>query len=285
MRSKVLGRRRMVAPAAMVALAAIAAGVIGAAAQAADPADLKVTKTDSADPVSRGGALDYTIVAENLGPDEATNVVVEDKLPGGLDYKSSSTTAAAGSCAKQGKTITCNLGNLLASAQETVTIRTIVTKRKGTIENTATVSSDTADPVSANNSDTEKTTVRVASGPSCLGSAATILGTSAADVITGTNHRDVILAGGGSDQVTALGGADLVCAGSGFDLVKGGAKGDRVKGGANADRLRGGAGNDALRGGRGRDRLRGGLGDDLLAGGPGRDRCRGGPGVDTLLSC
>jgi uncharacterized repeat protein (TIGR01451 family) len=267
-------------------LAAIAIGVIGAVAQAADPGDLKITKSDNADPVSKGDTLIYTIVVENLGSDPVPLVTVEDKLPGGLNYLSSSTTA--GTCTQQAKTVTCNLGTLAGLADETVTIRTRVTKNKGHIDNTATVDSKDGliDPVPANNTDTERTTVKVPpSGPTCQGAAATIVGTNGPNVINGTGHRDVILAGAGDDQVFAGGGSDIVCAGPGFDLVGGGPKGDSIKGGLNGDRLRGGGGNDALRGNRGPDRLRGGFGDDLLAGGLGADNCRGGPGADILRSC
>ncbi len=283
MRSDAFGRQGAIFAAMTVALAAIAVGVV-AVAQAADPGDLKITKSDNADPVSRGDTLIYTILVENLGSDPVTMVTVEDKLPGGLNYKSSSTTA--GACSQQAKTVTCNLGTLAGLADETVTIRTGVTKNKGRIDNTATVEGGVVDPVPANNTDTERTTVRVPpSGPTCQGAAATIVGTSGANVINGTAHRDVILAGAGDDQVFAGGGSDLVCAGTGFDLVGGGPKGDSIKGGANADRIRGGGGNDALRGNGGPDRLRGGFGDDLLAGGLGADNCRGGPGADTLRSC
>ncbi len=284
MRSRATGRH-VAATAAVLVTAAAAVGLAVSVAQSADTADLKITKTDSADPVSRGQNLDYAIVVENLGLNPAASVVMTDKIPGGLDYRSSSTTT--GTCAKQANTVTCNLGTLAASAQAKITIRTRVTKRQGTIDNTASIESATADPVTANNSDTERTTVKVKvpSAPTCQGAAATIVGNSADNVINGTAQGDVIVAGGGDDQVYAGGGRDLVCAGAGFDLVAGGGKADSVKGGANGDRLRGGPGADALRGNRGRDRLRGGLGDDLLVGGLGIDKCRGGAGADTLRSC
>jgi uncharacterized repeat protein (TIGR01451 family) len=266
-----------------VIVASVAAGTVAATAQTVDPADLKVTKSDSADPVSKGSNLDYTILVENLGPDPATNVVLTDKLPGGLGFRSTSTTA--GTCTRQARTVTCNLGTLAASAQVTVTIRTRVTKKRGTIDNTASVESGILDPVPANNTDTERTTVRLPTGPTCQGAAATIVGNSADNVVNGTAGRDVILVGRGNDRVFAGGGSDVVCAGPGFDLVAGGPRGDSIKGGGNGDRLRGGAGKDALRGNGGRDRLRGGFGGDLLAGGLGIDRCRGGAGIDTLRSC
>jgi hypothetical protein len=101
----------------------------------------------------------------------------------------------------------------------------------------------------------------------CRGQAATILGTSAADVIDGTEFPDVIAGLGGNDTIRGFGAQDRICGGGGAD---------RVVGGGGADRLSGNAG---------RDRLSGGPGGDNLNGGPGRDRCNGGPGADRLRSC
>jgi uncharacterized repeat protein (TIGR01451 family) len=262
--------------------ASMAIGLL-APAMAAAAADLSVTKSDSADPISRGKVLTYTIVVTNLGPAAATATEVEDKLPGGLNFISAATTA--GTCTTQGKNVTCALGTLAALADETVTIRTRVTKQKGVIDNTVTVTTTEPDPVAANNSDTERTTVRRAGGPTCLGSTATIIGTGAGERLIGTAGRDVIIAGGGNDVVLSGGGADKICAGAGSDLVRAGRKGDSVKGGGGRDRLIGAGGADKLRGGAGRDRLRGGAGPDLLAGGLGIDLCRGGAGADVLRSC
>ena len=263
-------------------VASMAIGLL-APAMAAAAADLTVSKSDSPDPISRGKTLTYTIVVRNLGPAAATATEVEDKLPGGLDFISAATTA--GTCSTAGKTVTCALGTLAALAEETVTIRTRVTKQKGTIDNTATVSTTEPDPVTANDSDTERTTIKVATGPKCLGSLATIIGTSAGERLIGTAGRDVIIARGGNDVILSRGGADKVCAGPGHDRVRSGRKGDAVSGGGGRDRLIGGGGADKLRGGRGRDRLRGGFGPDLLVGGLGIDLCRGGPGADTLRRC
>jgi uncharacterized repeat protein (TIGR01451 family) len=279
----------LLASALLVLLAS--AGPAAPAAAAPDPADLAVTKTDSPDPVTEGAQLTYTINVSNTDPttpDAATNVIVTDDLKSRLDFVSA--TASSGSC--QGPTgqghggkVTCSLGTVSHDTTATVTI--IVTPNKaGTVNNTASVSSDTTDPQANNNSDTESTTVIEAPpGPTCFGQEVTIVGTSGDDVLTGTDGKDVISARAGRDQIFGLGGNDLLCSRGGADFVDAGKGNDRVSGGRGRDILKGRPGNDELRGRRGRDRMRGNAGNDLLRGGHGRDRCRGGPGSDTLISC
>lgn len=119
-------------------------------------ADLAVAKTDSPDPVGKGGTLTYSIVVTNQGPGSAAAVQLTDQLPTSVRFVS--VTSSAGSCAASGLTINCALGNLANGASVTVTI--IVTPRKaGSITNTAQVSSLSPDPNQANNTDTETTVV------------------------------------------------------------------------------------------------------------------------------
>jgi uncharacterized repeat protein (TIGR01451 family) len=239
-------------------------------------ADLSVTKTASPNPVTTGGALTYSIQVTNSGPDAATNAIVTDKLPNGVNFVSAVSTQ--GSCSTKGKgngnTVSCALGTLASNVGTaadlnpvTITIHVLAPKKAGTISNTASVGSDLSDPQSANDSATATTQVIKGTGPTCSGHRATILGTPGADVLAGSAGNDVIVARAGSDRIVSFGGSDLICAGAGGDLVKAG------------------AGHDVLRGGRGPDRLRGGRGPDLLVGGRGNDRCSGGPGRDTLRSC
>ena len=47
-------------------------------------ADLSITKDDTPDPVTAGGALSYTITVNNAGPSDAQAVTVNDTLPGQL---------------------------------------------------------------------------------------------------------------------------------------------------------------------------------------------------------
>jgi len=262
-------------------LVLIALGTGGAVA-AVGATDLSLTKSDSPDPVVAGNNLTYTITVSNPGPNDASNVVVTDNLPGGVDFVS----ATGGTCDRTGNTVTCNLGQVNAGQSPTVTI-VVRTKKEGTLTNTASVTSP-QDAVLGNNSATATTTVQKSPGKgkgqaSCA--APTITGTPGNDVITGTTRTDVINTFAGDDQVFALDGKDLVCTKAGFDLVKGGAKSDTVIGGADADRLIGNKGGDLLKGKAGPDKLRGKGGSDTLNGGSGRDSCKGGAGRDVLKRC
>jgi hypothetical protein len=102
---------------------------------------------------------------------------------------------------------------------------------------------------------------------SCLGKAATVVGTHESEHLVGTPGDDVIAAYDGNDVVDGRGGNDLICAGRGDD---------RVNAGGGRDRIIAGRGTDDLRGNAGADRLEGSLG---------RDTCRGGPGQDVALGC
>lgn len=104
-------------------------------------------------------------------------------------------------------------------------------------------------------------------GPTCMGVAASIVGTSGDDTIGGTQHRDVIVGRGGSDRIDGRGGDDLICAGSGVDRVQGGPGEDTIRGQRAPDRLRGGDGSDSVNAGRGFF--------NLVSGDAGNDRLKG----------
>lgn len=250
---------------------------VGASAALGDT-DLSLTKSDSPDPVVKGGTLTYVITVQNLGAgatDDADNVIVTDTLPSQVDFSSMSTTA--GTCQRAGTTITCNLGTLLASTAATVTI-VGKTDATGTASNTATVSTTQIDTNAANNQDTETTVINAApsnakpkkgkKGKASGGcKSPTIAGTLGNDVLAGTAGNDVIVSYAGNDRIFAGGGNDVICAGNG------------------RNRVVAGAGNDAIFGSGGRDRIRGKGGSDVINGGGAFDRCRGGPGRDTMVLC
>jgi uncharacterized repeat protein (TIGR01451 family) len=269
----------------LIALAAAGVVPVVAATAGAGPvtsADLALTKSDSPDPVTQDGTLTYSVQVKNNGPAAATNVVVSDDLSSHVDPGTA--TASQGSCDIQGKKVTCELGTLASGASATVTIQ-VSPKQDGQLVNEASVESDVADPQTANNQDTETTTVTAGGAASCKKKAATIVGTNAGETLTGTPKRDVILALGGDDQISGDAKGDLICAGDGNDFVRAGSDNDRVAGNAGKDKIKGQSGNDELKGNAGKDGLRGNAGDDLLAGGKSKDRCKGGKGDDTLRSC
>ena len=126
-------------------------------AASAPSADLSVAKSDSADPVRRGQQFTYTIRVTNTGPDGATGVVVTDTLPTGVRLVSAE--SPSGTCSQAGRVVTCDLEDIPSGEQ--ATIRIIVTANKQGIKtNTVSVTANESDPNTANNTDTETTTVR-----------------------------------------------------------------------------------------------------------------------------
>lgn len=132
---------------------------INARAQTAPQADLTVTKSgDEAAPV--GGTITYNLVVINGGPDDAVNVVLTDPLPAHTTFVSASTSM--GSVAFANNTLTVSFGTIPAFESGSATLAVSVngdTPRGTTISNTATVTSDTADPEEENNSSTAQTAV------------------------------------------------------------------------------------------------------------------------------
>lgn len=131
----------------------------------AENPDLRIAMADAPDPVrARKGSLTYTITVANPGDaaspthGDARGVVVSDRLPAGVMYKSAA--SSQGSCSFSSATaeVSCAVGTLGEGSSATVSI-VVVPTTKGTLTNTATVSSTTADANTANNSATATTTV------------------------------------------------------------------------------------------------------------------------------
>src|SRR3954447_772437 len=216
----------------LAAAALVAAGLVfsvpGTALAAT--ADLSIDKSDGGqytqDTVVLGGEITYTITVTNLGPDAANGVEVADNLPSQLDLVS--TTPSQGSCKGSNK-ITCTLGTMGNGASATVTIK-VRPKKAQQYVNTATVSGADTDPVAANNSDSETTTVvEPGPAPTCHGQTATVIGTAGDDTLTGTGKKDVFVGFAGNDTILGLGGDDLVCGAAGNDTVKGAAGNDEIR--------------------------------------------------------
>ncbi len=121
------------------------------AAVTVQAAALSITKVADEETVSVGSRIGFTITVSNAGPGTATSVQVSDPLPSGTgidwsianqpDGNHCSIAVAAGS-----ETLTCNFGDLAASASRTVYVTSETTSgSKGTYENTATVTSSNHD--------------------------------------------------------------------------------------------------------------------------------------------
>jgi len=108
-------------------------------------ADLSITKTvDNAAPLV-GSNVTFTLTATNRGPETATSVTVNDTLPAGLTYVSSTPSGAYNST-----THVWTVGTLTSGASAALSISATVTQA-GAITNTATVTGAQTDSVPANN--------------------------------------------------------------------------------------------------------------------------------------
>lgn len=85
-------------------------------------ADIQITKSSDVSQVAAGGTITYTITATNLGPNGASQVVIEDDVPTTLTNIQISSVTQPSQCTVVGNTITCNMQGLGASGS----INTIV---------------------------------------------------------------------------------------------------------------------------------------------------------------
>ena len=127
-------------------------------------ADLSITKTDNQDTAVAGGSITYTIVVHNNGPNDATGATVVDNVSAVLTNATWSCVPSVGSScgAPSGSGSINTTVNLLNGGTATFTLNaTVSPSAVGSILNTATVTGPAglADPVSANNSATDRDTV------------------------------------------------------------------------------------------------------------------------------
>ena len=125
----------------------LAAMTVSAAA-AVRTADVVVAVFDSPDPVRESQTLTYRLAVTNRGPHSASNTVVTDVLPTGVDFVSCS--LSQGSYTRDGSTLSCTLGTVAFGGTAAVTIVT-TPSLTGSLTNDASISSDAVDTNSANN--------------------------------------------------------------------------------------------------------------------------------------
>jgi len=118
--------------------------------------DVRISASDSPDPLVVGHPLTYTLNVTNTGPASATGVIVTNILPAGVIFGSAS--SSQGSCSNNSGIVRCNLGTLPSNAAATVTI-SVTPPQPGILANQARVIVNQPDFVSTNNSVTVLTTV------------------------------------------------------------------------------------------------------------------------------
>ncbi|MGD8854940.1 MAG: SdrD B-like domain-containing protein, partial [Chloroflexota bacterium] len=119
-------------------------------------ADLAIQKSDSPDPVTAGTQLTYVVEIHNLGPSDATSLVVSDPLAAGLTFQS----AVASQGAYSATTGLWDVGLLPLEESAILTITVLVdSDQLGSVDNTASVTAEPLDPVSENDSVTISTEI------------------------------------------------------------------------------------------------------------------------------
>jgi uncharacterized repeat protein (TIGR01451 family) len=124
-------------------------------------ADLVIQKLHLTNPFVAGSQAQYRIQVRNAGESDATGVTVDDVLPAGLSYDSFSSADPDWACAATGQHVSCgHAGPLVAGASSSFTLSVdLAAGFLGPASNTATVSASTPDPVPANNSDVDDSSV------------------------------------------------------------------------------------------------------------------------------
>jgi uncharacterized repeat protein (TIGR01451 family) len=126
----------------------------GLIARIANGVDLLLTKTAAPEPVATGGTVTYTLTVTNSATDPAISVTVTDPLPTGVTFASCSATGG-GTCGGSGNVRTITYPSLAAGASSTITITATVTAAMGAaLVNTATVTTASFEPNTANNTAT-----------------------------------------------------------------------------------------------------------------------------------
>ena len=176
-------------------------------------ADLSITKTDSADPVTADSDITYTLSVANAGPSDASGVVVSDPLPPGTSFVS-----ADGGGVEFGGTVTWNLGSLADGGSATLHVTVHVDPARTTdVSNTASITSDVADPDASNDDATESTSVQTVAD-------LTITKSDSADpVVAGTDLTYTLTVGNdGPSDATGVVVSDPLPAGTSFVFADGG---------------------------------------------------------------
>jgi uncharacterized repeat protein (TIGR01451 family) len=119
--------------------------------------DLALTKSDTVDPATAGANFAYTLAITNAGPSTAPTVTVTDSLPAGVTFVGAS--GAGWSITQASGLITATRSNAAVGALPSIIITVTAPAEATGLTNTAGVSTTALDQNTANDFDTETTTV------------------------------------------------------------------------------------------------------------------------------
>jgi uncharacterized repeat protein (TIGR01451 family) len=174
------------------------------------PSDLALALSASPSPAAAGSTLTYTIDVSNLGPRDATNLVVTNRLPDG-NVLFQSATGIGWICVLNGQIVTCTRPTLLVGAAPSIAIQITTPPSNGVLIDEASVSASTADLDLANNEATDTTNVFDSADLSIIAS------DSPDPVRIGTDVTYTLSVGnGGPSAATAVSVVDTLPAGTTF---------------------------------------------------------------------
>ncbi|TDO29680.1 putative repeat protein (TIGR01451 family) [Kribbella sp. VKM Ac-2527] len=138
------------------------AWLVSNASSAFPTADVRVSKTDTPDPVIAGEELFYTVTVTNDGPDTAFGVVVSDELPDEVTYLSDSLSPDPCTLNAADNSLSCDLGDIPSGDSRSFTIKTkvaggaVADESEGTtrIDNKVSVTTASVDPDLSDNTAT-----------------------------------------------------------------------------------------------------------------------------------
>lgn len=119
--------------------------------------DLSLVMLDAPLPVFLGGTVTYTLTVSNIGPTDATGVVVTNLLPPTVTLVSA--MSSQGTCVPTGGAVICDLGTVPGGTNAMITI-VVQPMAIGVITNVAAVSRSEPDVLLGNNTATAVTRVR-----------------------------------------------------------------------------------------------------------------------------
>ena len=147
-RSTALATRLAAGSLSPIQTSEFSAGIPVTAGSAQPTANLSVSQSAIPNPAPTGGDQTFSLTVANAGPNPASGAQLVVKLPAGATFVS-----ATGGVAPVGGALTFNLGTLPNQSSVTVSV-TVLLDAPGTLLGTATVTSSTPDPATADNSTT-----------------------------------------------------------------------------------------------------------------------------------